>query len=88
MKFSTGDVHKNVLWDQQFGENQCSKIHALFTIYEFCENLCRVSHTSLRGISKIIFTCEQCDIYKEKNALVQSCSLSLCTSSAVLLTNY
>jgi len=88
IKFSTGDVHKNVLRDHEFGENQYSKIHALFSIYEFCETLCRENHTSLIGISKITFTCVECDIYKVKNALVQSCSLSLSTSSAVLLINY
>lgn len=87
-KFSTGYVHRSLLWNHEFGENQCSKIHALFSIYEFCETLCRESHTSLIVISKITFTCVQCDIYNVRNALVQSCSLSLSTSPAVLLTNY
>jgi len=41
IKFSTGDVHKNLLWDHEFGKNQYSKIHDLFSIYEFCETLCR-----------------------------------------------
>jgi len=88
IKFSAGYVHKNLLRDHEFGKNQCSKIHALFSIYEFYETLYRESHTSLIGISKITFTCVQCDIYKAKNALVHPRSLSLSTSTAVFLTNY